>query len=77
MTPDEMPEEYDTLEWRELRDTVLANASYTCADCGSLAEKAHHLSYCQGIICDERFLVALCWDCHNQRHGRNERTDYD
>jgi len=72
----EIPEEYESWEWQYLRESVLANANYICADCGGLAETAHHLSYRQGIICDEGFLVALCWDCHNRRHGRNEFGDY-
>jgi 5-methylcytosine-specific restriction endonuclease McrA len=68
--------EYDSWEWRELRDEVLAEADYTCADCGGRAETAHHRHYRYDIL-DRSSLVALCWPCHERRHGRDPDSDWD
>jgi hypothetical protein len=60
---------YSTPAWISLRDEVLRDANYTCSDCSGEATCVHHLSYEQGIICDKKFLLALCGTCHSKRHG--------
>jgi 5-methylcytosine-specific restriction endonuclease McrA len=65
-------EEYGD-EWEWLKGRVL-DANPNCADCGWPAETVHHLTYKYGIICPEKYLVTLCWECHNRRHGK--RSSY-
>jgi hypothetical protein len=60
-------QQYDTPEWRALRDEVLAEAKYKCAICGNRAWTAHHVHYRNGIL-DKDALVALCWNCHHAVH---------
>lgn len=73
--------DYYTPAWHDLQDSVLAAAAGRCADCGWPARVAHHKSYAGGVVCDPRFLVALCHQCHDIRHGlgcrqREHYTDY-
>jgi ribosomal protein S27AE len=74
-------DEYDTKEWYDLKDHVLSLAHRVCADCGWTATTAHHLTYAYGIICPPQYLVALCAQCHDVRHGlsnwrRETHADY-
>jgi 5-methylcytosine-specific restriction endonuclease McrA len=69
------PWQYESAE--SLRDEVLLAANHICADCGGSAETAHHTTYRYGVICPPDCLVALCWDCHRRRHGRDEWDDDD
>jgi hypothetical protein len=68
---------YGTSDWRNLRHSTLASSGYTCHICGGIAETAHHVSYKRGIICDQRWLRALCWRCHRMIHGVLERPKFN
>lgn len=60
-------------EWRRRRYRALADASYTCADCGGRAITAHHVTYKRMGFEKPEDLVALCDDCHRRRHGKSPR----
>ncbi len=60
--------DYKTPEWQLLRGHVLQRENGRCQYCGGTAQNAHHLSYHQGIICNPRFLQAVCWPCHHGIH---------
>jgi Fe-S cluster biogenesis protein NfuA len=61
--------DYETAEWAALRKEVLARANGVCEMCGSVAETAHHLTYRFGVLCPSKFLMAVCWGCHEEVHG--------
>jgi 5-methylcytosine-specific restriction endonuclease McrA len=64
--------QYHSDECVDLRDEVLQSADHICADCGGIAEPTRHTTYRYGIICPPTYLVALCWECHRRRHGRDD-----
>ncbi len=69
--------DYKTPEWRLLKSYVVeAREKGICQYCGGRAQTAHHLSYHQGIICNPRFLQAVCWPCHDGIHdGSIQQVD--
>jgi 5-methylcytosine-specific restriction endonuclease McrA len=60
--------------WHAFRRRVLARDGYRCRDCGDTQSlEVHHCTY-------ERFgheqladCIALCYSCHQKRHGRRGR----
>jgi hypothetical protein len=68
-----MNEEYKSKEWITLKDQVIANKK--CIMCGAPAETAHHLTYVFGLICDKKYLIPVCWPCHNEVHGYKPRKE--
>jgi hypothetical protein len=66
-----MREEYKSEEWIKLRDQAVAEAyNGKCQMCKeNPAQTAHHLTYEYGVICDKKYLIPICWDCHNDLHG--------
>jgi hypothetical protein len=59
------PELYKSRDWKALVYLVIKKAGGKCYMCGGKAETAHHLTYKYGIICDPKYLMAICWPCHN------------
>lgn len=59
-------------KWKKRRRKKLQRENYKCEDCGGSASQAHHVSYENLDSADEelelRDLVALCEDCHEERH---------
>jgi len=61
-------EEYDSLEWQEIREDRLMYDDYTCQDCNMPAEQVHHLRYPAKSVDD---CISLCEECHLSRHGKD------
>lgn len=59
---------FETIDWLILRETVLGRDHYRCHVCGKRATIAHHLTYSQGLLCDPKWLVSLCFKCHRKIH---------
>lgn len=72
----------NSARWRDTRRRVMQRAGYTCEDCKlhdrvTLAVEVHHVrpvewahtdSQREQLMFDMRNLVALCRDCHRERH---------
>ena len=55
--------------WRVLSAAVLKRDRYVCQYCGGRATQAHHLTY-EHVFHELLFeLVAVCFRCHEERHG--------
>ena len=74
--PEDKEDVWKSFEWEELREEVLYDAGYVCAECGSRATTVHHRTYAEGIICDKKHLVALCWNCHRYHHYMRRTGKY-
>src|ERR1700680_4103375 len=62
--------DYGTQEWLDLRAEVIKRAGGICEMCGKTrAETGHHLTYRFGVLCSVKYLLAVCWDCHQDVHG--------
>ncbi len=67
--------DYKTPEWQNLRAYIIKREHGKCQYCHGRAETAHHISYREGVICDPRYLEAVCWKCHRAIHyGDAERS---
>jgi hypothetical protein len=63
--------DYETTQWMELRKEVISRAGGICEMCRKAkAETGHHLTYRFGVLCPPKFLMAVCWPCHEQIHGQ-------
>ena len=57
-------------EWKELREKVKSRDCFRCRECRSRFDlQVHHLTYEHGWLCDERYLVTLCRECHERKHN--------
>ena len=57
-------------EWKALREKVKSRDWFRCRECGSRFNlQVHHLTYEHGWLCDERYLVTLCRECHERKHN--------
>lgn len=73
---------YNSVEWRQLRDWVMARDNYECQMCkaegrvttqtDSVLEVDHikELEFHPELALDPDNLRTLCKDCHNKRHHR-------
>jgi hypothetical protein len=70
---------YRTREWKALAYYVIKKAGGRCYICSQKIDTttgtAHHLTYVHGTICDPKWLLAVCWPCHNKLYdpSRKER----
>lgn len=71
---------YEGQAWRQTRAAYLLSQHYICERCGDIAKVVHHRTYLtpQNINSPEltlswNNLEALCQECHNKEHHRNER----
>lgn len=75
---------YNSEEWRACRDGFLKSKGYLCERCSTpsdpvVAKIAHHKTYLTkqnindpAIALSWDNLEALCQDCHNKEHHRND-----
>lgn len=65
--------------WLEVKRMVRLRDRFTCQDCGKrkLVE-VHHLTYAHIGHEKEHLkdLICLCPECHDKRHGRNQKTKF-
>lgn len=66
---------YETVDWIILRETVLDRDGHKCYVCGCRATVAHHLTYAYGVLCNPRWLISLCWNCHVKIYWKRERIE--
>ncbi len=71
---------YMSAAWKKTRDAYLTSQDYICERCGEPAKIAHHkICLTKGNIDDTGItlcwdnLEALCQDCHNKEHHKQER----
>ena len=70
-------EQIRQVEWFSLREFVLERDNYTCQECGEMKIDAglhvHHIYpvYKGGQSVEEN-LIALCHDCHRDKHRNRE-----
>ena len=60
-------------EWQEKREYFMESVEWICSKCGEKATQIHHLKY--DNIGNEELdvdVIALCTDCHNEIHGKDE-----
>jgi 5-methylcytosine-specific restriction enzyme A len=68
---------YCTLRWTRLRQQVLVEAVFTCAQCGRIAQdlQVDHIRKHEsqpGLFWDRANLQALCLPCHTRKTRRGE-----
>jgi uncharacterized protein YlaI len=63
---------YASIDWFILRESVLEKYKWRCIVCGRYASIAHHLTYNYGVLCNRKWLIALCYKCHRKVHNKNE-----
>lgn len=71
---------YDSKEWAQVREGVLARDRYVCQICGRPAQEVHHIVHLSKLnVMDPKIslnpdnLISLCRDCHcAQHHGESE-----
>jgi hypothetical protein len=57
-------------EWKALREKVKTRDSFRCRECRSRSDlQVHHLTYEHGWLCDEKYLITLCRECHERKHN--------
>jgi len=59
--------------WNQIRLHVLKRDNYTCVKCGKNGGKlyVHHKTYKRWSNENINDLVTLCYNCHEEIHGRN------
>ena len=79
MTFDNYREYLMSDDWRERRKELMEEAGGVCSDCGDKATQLHHENY-DNLGSEELDIdvVALCTNCHKERHGNKDGMDgYD
>lgn len=71
---------YFSKGWADTRDAYLLSQQYICERCGEPAKIVHHKTCLTPDNIQDLYvalgwdnLEALCQDCHNKEHHRNER----
>jgi hypothetical protein len=62
--------DYHTPQWKALVKTVHRRDGYRCHFCPRRPGTAHHITYRDGVLCDPKWLLSVCWPCHNYIHYR-------
>lgn len=72
---------YNSIAWGETRAAYMLSKQGVCERCGEPAKIVHHKTYITKdnisnpyITLSWENLEALCQDCHNKEHHRNDRT---
>ena len=67
-------------QWRKTRDEFLKSKNWMCERCGEAATIAHHKKWLTrnnindvNVTLNWNNLEALCQDCHNKEHHRNDK----
>lgn len=80
---------YKSIAWKNCRDSYMRSVGGLCEDClkrGMIvpAEEVHHIKFITpenindtDITFNYNNLVALCRECHRQRHGNKRRYKVD
>lgn len=64
-------------EWHEIRKLVLKRAQGVCEACLTApAAHVHHRTYDYGILPPAWHLKAICRDCHDRIHDRNDEWNW-
>lgn len=70
---------YFSKAWEQTRDRYLQSQQNICERCGDIAKIVHHKTYLTpdnindtSITLSWDNLEALCQDCHNKEHHKNE-----
>jgi len=73
---------YQSSAWKKCRDAYMSSKYYICERCGDAATICHHKTYITttnidnpDITLSHDNLEALCLDCHNKEHFKNQ-VDY-
>lgn len=76
MTFEEYREYLKSDDWRERRLELLEEAGHVCSDCGDKSTQLHHLNY-DNLGTEELDVdvVALCTQCHKERHDNKDGMD--
>ncbi len=69
---------YNSQDWKILSAKKMADQSYKCERCGTLATEVHHIKPIQTpdgweLRLDYDNLMAVCVTCHNKEHDRFRR----
>ncbi|MFQ9088403.1 MAG: HNH endonuclease signature motif containing protein [Oscillospiraceae bacterium] len=76
---------YNSDAWRSCRDSLLKSKGYLCERCSTpddpvTAKIAHHKTYLTKQNINDPYIAlswdnleALCQDCHNKEHHRNDK----
>ncbi len=76
---------YNSDAWRSCRDSFLKSKGYLCERCSTpddpvTAKIAHHKTYLTKQNINDPYIAlswdnleALCQDCHNKEHHRNDK----
>lgn len=66
---------YQSKQWKELRNYIMAKYNYLCTNCGEPAKIVHHIEHLNehnindpNVTLNEANLTPLCQDCHNSIH---------
>ena len=72
---------YHGKSWKETRQAYLVAQHYLCERCGEIAKIVHHKTYLNrnninntDITLNWDNLEALCQDCHNREHHKQQTT---
>lgn len=75
---------YKSKAWKDCKDGYLKTQDYICERCGAPAKIVHHKTYINptnindpGITLSWDNLEALCQDCHNREHHKDDATRED
>lgn len=66
-----------TPDWAILRQTVLIRENNRCEHCGREATEVHHKTYKHGWLCPDKYLTAICRDCHQSIHDAETAREVD
>lgn len=72
---------YSSKLWQDMRAYILARDDYLCQDCLKKniikqAREVHHIIFLTQDFnkrLDEKNLISLCHDCHQERHGKHRK----
>lgn len=71
---------YLSAAWKDTRDAYLMSQDYICERCGEPAKIVHHKKHMTkanindvNVSLSWSNLEALCQDCHNKEHHKQER----
>ena len=70
---DEYLEYLKSTDWKERRRELMEEANNVCSLCGATATQLHHINY--DNLGEEELevdVIALCNDCHKEKHGKGE-----
>ena len=74
---------YFSKSWEQCREAYLISQQHICERCGDIAKVVHHKTYLTpdnindaSISLNWDNLEALCQDCHNKEHHKEDKRRY-